>query len=113
MPSKPDDLRRMPTIVATPAQGFWHFDNGEVVRVNWRIAAGTYRSAMQACLLGHGVALLPEGEMRGHLKEGRLVQLLEDFPLPEVPITLVYPRVKHQSTAARAFHAAIGQFKLQ
>lgn len=112
-PSKPDDLRRIPTIVTTAAQAFWHFDNGEVVRVNWRIAAGTYHSAMQACLLGHGVALLPEGPARQHLKEGSLVQLLEEFPLPEVPITLVYPRIKHQSAAARAFHAALRQFKLR
>lgn len=113
MPSKPDDLRRMPTIVTTSAQAFWQFENGEIVRVNWRIAAGTYRAAQEACLLGHGVALLPEETARLHLEEGRLIQLLGDFPLPEVSINLVYPSVKHQSAAARAFHAALVQLESQ
>jgi DNA-binding transcriptional LysR family regulator len=111
MPSKPEDLRRIPAIVTTPAHGFWHFANGEIVRVNWRIAAGSYRVVLDACLFGHGVALLPEEFARPHIETGKLVQLLEKYPLPEVSINLVYPRVKHQTAAARAFRAALDQLK--
>lgn len=112
VPSKPQDLRRMPVIITTPSQqGFWRFENGEIVRVNWRVAAGTYAAAQDACLFGHGVALLPRVAVSHHLKSGRLVQLLADFPLPDVSINLVYPRLKHQSAAARAFHSALIQLE--
>ena len=111
MPSKPDDLSRIPAIITIPAHGFWRFANGESIRVNWRIAAGSFRAVLDACLFGHGVASLPENFVRPHIETGMLVPLLEKFPLPEVSINLVYPRIKHQTAAARAFRAALNQLK--
>ena len=81
--------------------------------MNWRVAAGTYSAAMEACLSSIGVALLPMGPAMRHLKTGKLMQLLEDFLLPEVSINLVYSSVKHQSAAARALHAALVELKVR
>ncbi len=111
IPSKPDDLRRIPSIVTIPTQNFWHFANGESIRVNSRIAAGNFRTVLDACLFGHGVASLPEKIVKPHLETGTLIQLLEDTPLPEVSVTVVYPRVKHQSAAARKFLTALGNLR--
>jgi DNA-binding transcriptional LysR family regulator len=112
VPGKPGDLRGLPAVVTSSDQSGWRFENGEIVRVNWRISAGTNRSATEACLLGFGVAILPLGPTKQHLESGELVILLEDYPLPEVAVNLVYPDVKHRSAAARAFHAALSQFKM-
>ena len=112
-PLKPADLRGIPAIVTTPARSLWRFADGEVVRVNWRIAAGTLPVALDACLLGHGVALLPEKYVTQHVKSGGLIQVLESFPLPEVSINIVYPRLKHQSAAARAFLAELRKITIR
>lgn len=112
VPATVAQLRQLPTIVMSPSQSVWQFANGESVRVNWRVAAGSMPVLVEACLQGQGVALLPEQIVRPHVVAGTLVQLLPHVPLPEVPITIVYPRLKHKTAAARAFLQALRHLKV-
>ena len=106
-PSQIADLRDLPAVLNSPSQNLWRFASGETVRVHWRVSVGAMTAVRDACLRGLGVASLPEGMARPHLDAGDLVQLLPNEGLPEVPVTLVYPRLQHRSAAARAFLAAL------
>lgn len=102
-PETLEDLKRIPAVVTDPGKQLWRFASGESVRVNWAISAGTIPLALEACLKGFGMALIPFDYCKAALASGELVQLLPQHPLPEVDISLVYPRLQHQSPAARAF----------
>ena len=106
------DLRLLPAIVTTPENNLWRFASGEVVRVSWRIAAGTNPAVLGACLYGHGIALLPKQMVRHHLAAGKLVRVLEHDPLPEVSMAVVYPRLRHQTAAAQAFLKASSEMRI-
>lgn len=110
-PEKISDLRHLPAVLNAPDQNVWRFASGEMVRVDWRVSVGAMPAVRDACLRGYGVASLPQGMARPHLEAGRLLELLPDDPLPDVPITLVYPRLQHRSAAARAFLAALEQMR--
>ncbi len=112
LPSQIADLRHLPAIINAPDQNLWRFASGETVRVNWRVSVGAMPAVRDACLRGYGIASLPEGMARPHLEAGRLVQLLPDDLMPEVQVTLIYPRLKHRSAAARAFLAALETMRL-
>ena len=97
------DLKRLPTVVTQPNQHVWRFASGESVSVAWTISAGTIALALDACLQGFGIALLPELACQAQIEQGQLVRLLPDHALKPVDISLVYPRLQYQSPAARAF----------
>lgn len=44
-----------------------------------------------------------------HLRTGRLVQVLEQFKTPSVPLSVIYPQNRHLSSAVRAFVHWIGE----
>ncbi|WP_102795543.1 LysR family transcriptional regulator [Bowmanella denitrificans] len=58
--------------------------------------------ALQLCLNGTAPALLPEPLCRTHLQSGELVQLPSPFPLPDLPLYLVYEPRSQLSQAAQA-----------
>lgn len=107
MPETVQDLRHLPAVVISPSLAVWQFANGEDVRVNWQMAAGNIAVVRKACLAQRGIALLPESMVAADIRAGRLIALLEDIPLPEVDTTIVYPKQRHQSAAARAFLEAL------
>ncbi|HIF9421122.1 TPA: LysR family transcriptional regulator [Photobacterium damselae] len=55
-----------------------------------RIQVNTIAAAADACVDSLGIALLPEFICLPHLETGRLVHLLPEWKMPEVPISLVY-----------------------
>lgn len=75
----------------------WHFiQSGDLVSLDlpYRFRVNTITASLSACLDGLGVAVLPEFICRTHLAEGHLVQLLPDWEMPLVPVSLVYPQRK-------------------
>lgn len=54
-------------------------------------------------LSGRGIALLPEFSVRDEIAQGKLVSLMTDYSLPDVPVNLVYPSNKLVSGAMRSF----------
>lgn len=112
-PTSIADLNRLPTIVAGAHRNHWSFASGEVHRCNWNISAGSVRASVDACLHGLGVALVPETMARPHLERGALVQVLPDYPLKDVPIMLLYPRMRHQSLVTQMLVDALSELPIQ
>ncbi|RDE18853.1 LysR family transcriptional regulator [Motiliproteus coralliicola] len=107
VPQIPSDLKRLPAIVTKPDNNLWRFTNGEAISVNWELSTGTLSLALDACVQGFGIALIPDLYIKPYTYRGELTHLLAKQPLPSVDISLVYPKLQHQSPAARAFLALI------
>jgi DNA-binding transcriptional LysR family regulator len=60
-------------------------------------------SFRDAALLGLGLAQLPMFHVEQDLKEGRLVRVLADRPLPSQPVSILYPRSRQLSPRVRLF----------
>lgn len=60
----------------------------------------SYRSAT---LLGLGLAQMPLFHIDDDLRRGRLIEVLADFPVPTVPVSLLYPRSRQLSPRVRVF----------
>lgn len=56
-----------------------------------------------AALAGLGVAFLPTAEAEPHFKSGALIELLPDWQLPSMPLSVVYPFTRHLPSRVRAF----------
>jgi DNA-binding transcriptional LysR family regulator len=55
-------------------------------------------------VLGHqGIAQFPAFAVTGELSEGRLVSLLEDWPMPALHVFALYPETRHVPRKVRAF----------
>ncbi|SDK00014.1 DNA-binding transcriptional regulator, LysR family [Ferrimonas sediminum] len=52
---------------------------------------------------GLGIAQLPEFMLRRHLQQGKLVPILEEYQLPALDVSLVYPASKLTDPTLRAF----------
>lgn len=56
-----------------------------------------------AAIQGMGYALLPDRLVAGDVAAGRLVALLPDYPMPEIPLLGVYSDRKYLSSKVRTF----------
>ncbi len=70
---------------------------GGVVTVNNTVA---YQSAV---LSGLGIVQAPEAGVRDQLADGSLIAILPQYRAEPLPVTLVYPRRRHQARRVRAF----------
>lgn len=102
-PGSIPDLKRLPAVITSGKNHIWQFASKESVKVNWRMITSSIPLAVDAAVRALGIALVPAVHCHKHLECGKLVRLLPDQPLPEVDISLVYPRLQHQSLAARTF----------
>ena len=80
----------------------WEFDGerGPLnVRVNGQLTFNTSSHIVEAALAGLGIAYLPEEEFGAHLKEGRLISVLEAWCRPFPGYYLYYPSRRQPSPA--------------
>ncbi|EHF6582367.1 LysR family transcriptional regulator [Salmonella enterica] len=80
----------------------WDFDQdgGELnVRVSGQVTFNTSEHIVYAALAGLGIAFLPEEEFGEHIKEGRLIRILEAWCKPFPGYYLYYPSRKQVSPA--------------
>ncbi|GLT18600.1 LysR family transcriptional regulator [Vibrio zhanjiangensis] len=73
----------------------WHLiapEGKESIQIDlsYRLRVNTITACLKACLDGLGIAVLPEFVCREHFATGQLVQLLPDYTMPEVSVSLVY-----------------------
>jgi DNA-binding transcriptional LysR family regulator len=95
-------LRSLTTGALTPLE---FLEDGEIVHVDLPVPfsiTGT-ESFRDATLLGLGLAQLPMFHVEQDLKEGRLVRVLADRPLPSQPVSILYPRSRQLSPRVRLF----------
>lgn len=73
------------------------------VPVRGTLAINSYIGVRRAALRGLGIARLPPYLVSDELRDGRLVELLPQWRLPAVPLSLVYPSREHLPLRARVF----------
>jgi len=105
MPAQPDALRRFPCAVwasriVIPAR--WEL-GGQVVEPKAVLSTNDYRYLCSRALDAEVVTELPPFMAAVPIQEKRLVPLLPQYPLPEQPINLLYPRHRHPSTIVRTY----------
>lgn len=76
----------------------WQFSmNGSVVKtvdLPHQLQANTITSAMQGCLDGLGIAMLPEFMCFENIDSRHLIRLLPEYQMPIIPVSLVYTNRK-------------------
>ena len=60
-------------------------------------------SFLDAVVLGLGLGQLPLFHVERDLAAGRLLRVLTDFPLPSMPVSVLYPRSRQLSPRVRVF----------
>ena len=92
---------RLPTYGGPYAWEFEKDGHALKVRVEGQFVFNTIALRLNAALAGHGLAYLPEDQVRDRLAEGRLVRVLEDWCPPFSGYHLYYPS-RRQPTPAFA-----------
>ncbi|EJN06532.1 LysR family transcriptional regulator [Phyllobacterium sp. YR531] len=109
MPKSPSDLLRHECIRLRLPSGKiyrWSFTkNGEeiVLDVNGRLTLDAPSLIVDAALAGVGLGHLNRWSVQDHLREGQLVEVLEDWLPPFPGLQLYYPGHRHISAGLRAF----------
>ena len=96
-PQRPSDLRDLSCLVylryATPFE--WHYTSKSgqqvAIRVNGPYRTDMFEAAYEAALAGLGVLTAPLSACGDDLEAGKLVRLLSDFTMAQVPIHAVMP----------------------
>ncbi|WP_049621136.1 LysR family transcriptional regulator [Frateuria defendens] len=79
--------------------------DGEVRRYDLasRVTVNDAESYVVCALRGCGLVQLPRWSVEEHLREGRLVEVLTDFPSPGLPVTALYPQHRQLAPRVRVF----------
>jgi len=101
IPRRPEDLAHHPCLVTNTrfADGRWDFtgpDGPVGVRVTGPVTPSNAITMRYMVLDGAGIALLPNFAVADDLAEGRLVRVLPDYRVPDLPIAAIYPHRKLQ-----------------
>jgi len=105
LPDEPEALHRFPCAVwasriDVPAR--WEL-GGRAIEPKAVLATNDYHHLCRRALGGDVVTELPPFLAAAPIREKRLVPLLPQYPLPEWPISLLYPPHRHQSTIVRTY----------
>ncbi|MDB6455207.1 LysR family transcriptional regulator [Falsirhodobacter sp. 20TX0035] len=104
-PAVPADLTDLPCAIwgaGTEAPRSWTLGRASVP-LTPVLATNDYEHLCRRAVAGDAVTELPPFIAASHIREGRLVQLLNDHPMPEEAVHLVYPRHRHPSAIVRTY----------
>lgn len=104
-PRQPADLDQHDCVVVDRRLSTWRFscERGEVsVHVSWRLCANHIEVVHDAVCGGQGIGNLPRFVVASDLADGRLVEVLADWPQPPIEMTAVYPASRAPSPPVRA-----------
>ncbi|MDS7693300.1 LysR family transcriptional regulator [Acinetobacter soli] len=82
---------------------FVHNGEKKTVQMSGTTAVNETELYIKMCLEGYGIAQLAERLVEEHLKEKRLLAVLQDWCPPPVAVTLLYPHQRFLSPAIRVF----------
>lgn len=107
-PRRPSDLKRHNCLVLTSqrAPRDWTFLTARgvtSVEVSGSWTTNDNDALMTAVLAGNGIARVPCWQARADAAAGRLVPLLRDHAMPEIPVQVVYPSSRLLTAKVRAF----------
>jgi|SRR3954453_1791236 len=109
-PGSPEDLVSHKAVllrsVTTGLPAPFEFVDGQMIRrfeVRAPFTVTGTESFLAAVRLGLGLAQMPIFHVEQDLNAGRLTRILEDFPVPSMPVSILYPRSRHLSPRVRMF----------
>lgn len=109
-PANPDDLSHHHIIrYASPSSGRvedWEWvENGEVYQMpaKGRVTVNSAEASIACCLAGLGIIQIPAFDVKKHLVEGHLQEVMPDWRAESLPMTILYPHRKHLSRRVQAF----------
>jgi DNA-binding transcriptional LysR family regulator len=110
MPESPEDMalhravgiRSITTGALSPFE-FMHGGNATRIEVPAPFSVTGTESFRDGVLLGLGVAQMPMFHIARDLAEKRLVRVLEGYPVPSAPVSVLYPRNRQLSPRVRLF----------
>jgi DNA-binding transcriptional LysR family regulator len=88
----------------------WHFGTGpsaERVTVGGNKVVNDGDIVRQWAILGHGIILKSELDVRKDLAAGRLVAILEDYAAPAIPMQIMFPPGRAKPRRVDAFADAL------
>ncbi len=107
-PETPDDLYKHNCLLYlnSPTGDEWHFESpkGKIkIKIQTNFASNSSQSLEAAAVAGIGIILLPGYMMTKHIKQGKLISLLDDYCPANIGIHAVYPATRHLATKVRLF----------
>ena len=90
----------------------WRFTvDGEerAIAVQGKLAVNDTEAYLTCGLEGLGLIRIANFLAVPHLRSGRLIQVLEQYRSPPVPLSVIYPQNRHLSPAVRAFVQWLGE----
>lgn len=108
VPQKPADLLNHRCLYYTNVKGAgtWPFQHGAEVlhqKIHPFFSSNSGDMIRAAALEGKGIAMGVDFMVDEDLLAGRLVQVLAEFTLPNLPVHLIYPSSRNMTAALRAF----------
>ena len=88
------------------AKSEWRFtQNGNIfpVEVRSRLMLNDTRAQINAAIGGFGIILQAEDMLQSHIRSGDLVQILEEYNGPSMPLNLIYPADRRQTAKLKTF----------
>ena len=89
-PERPEDLSGH-NCIGNGAAGrpmTWRFEGPEgpiSTQVHGSVSVNNSEVACRIALAGHGIVSLPGFQVLDHIREGRLIRILRDYPAPAIP----------------------------
>lgn len=103
-------LRSITTGLVTPLE-FKQGNNLQTLSLPSALTVTGTESYLAGIGLGLGLAQVPRFHVEEDLREGNLVEILQQTPPPSVPVSLLYSRTRQLSPRVRAFiDWAVGEF---
>ena len=113
-PDVPQDLVKHACInLRLASQGglyAWEFTKDQRplrVRVDGQLIFNTIRPTVNAALAGFGIAFVPEESVLGHIANGELIEVLDDWCQPVAGFHLYYPSRRQNSPAFQVVAEAL------
>lgn len=108
IPQHPKDLCHHQCLDSTPGQSgkHWRFIVGDAAYtpvISSRLAINSAQALRNAAIEGAGVTLQPGKEVVDTLKTGRLVQILQSFPVEPISMYMIYPPHLRNTAKLTAF----------
>ena len=107
-PTKPSDLKQHNCIVYTFGKSLnnWHFTrNGDDVNVQVKgdVKSNNGETNVSLALNGQGITKAPEWMVKHYVESGRLVKLLNEYEVDDIPMHILYPQNRQIPLKVRCF----------
>lgn len=100
-------------ILGSKSEGFVYLDPADGCEKNLpmggRLTVNNSSAYEGACLAGFGIIQAPEVGMRGHVAAGRVVEILQTYLLPPLPVALLYTTRHHVPRRVQVFMQWLSQ----